>query len=464
MKYIEELLWILDDDKIDTKDEGIKKRIEFAHSLGLKCDSVGWSKLNLSNPHTDQILDSISSFCKKNRLKARGIYNREYIELKSDWYELVPAYFNNDVVSDFSTYETVQGRNKKMINIQAYREIKISPKRWGEDIFVPERFRNVCIKHNVTDVDFCWVNDKGKYEAEQYFKMYGINQIPRIVEFNYHDSNFTKNIFESIKRKKERKVLNTMDGSLPRLAKIFHTLQQINLPVCYLENDIPDCNIVQAYTSRTNFYCGRNIFLIHKKFAKVLLQEKVLPESALRPALIVKEIPQGYILKKTDKNDFPTLEYKNKSIEYYKKIKNVVRPKRIINESEALKIFRKTKNERKEDFKDKISKTNSLTVGKTKYAPLVSFYLISNGGYLSDEYELLSYDNACIENELFAKEINKEELFEDKVEGIVFAMCGDGDRIILCDTGKVVRFSHEDLSIINEWLSLSSFIIDALNN
>lgn len=34
------------------------------------------------------------------------------------------------------------------------------------------KFRNACIKNGVNDVNFCWVKDKGKYEAEQYFQIY----------------------------------------------------------------------------------------------------------------------------------------------------------------------------------------------------------------------------------------------------------------------------------------------------
>ena len=38
------------------------------------------------------------------------------------------------------------------------------------------------------------------------------------------------------------------------------------------------------------------------------------------------------------------------------------------------------------------------------------------------------------------------------------------DKIILCGNGKVIRFSHEDLTIIEEWQTLPLFIVDAINN
>ena len=43
-----------------------EKRIDFVHSLGMKCDSVGWSYLDLNQPDALNILDEIKQFCQKN--------------------------------------------------------------------------------------------------------------------------------------------------------------------------------------------------------------------------------------------------------------------------------------------------------------------------------------------------------------------------------------------------------------
>ena len=67
MKYSEELLWILDKPgtTLHNQDKAFQKNIEFVHSLGLKCDCVGWCKMDLSNPRTAEILRRISMFCKE---------------------------------------------------------------------------------------------------------------------------------------------------------------------------------------------------------------------------------------------------------------------------------------------------------------------------------------------------------------------------------------------------------------
>ena len=102
MKIIETLDWILDkDDTHIADDEKFRLNIEFVHSLGLKCDCVGWSKLDLQNPRADEILYAIDSFCKKNGWKARGIYTRTYSDYTSDWYEIVPSAFNDNTLCDY---------------------------------------------------------------------------------------------------------------------------------------------------------------------------------------------------------------------------------------------------------------------------------------------------------------------------------------------------------------------------
>ena len=152
-----------------------------------------------------------------------------------------------------------------------------------------------------------------------------------------------------------------------------------------------------------------------------------------------------------------------KSIAEYEKLKSTERPLRLISEKDAVKLLRLAKKERKEDFKKAFTEAKSVDIIETSYAPLLPYYLIANGGYLSDEYELLSYDIATEENMLFTEELLTEELLEIKPDGIVIAKCPDGDKVLLCTDGKVIRFSHEEPVATEEWVSLAQFIADAIN-
>ena len=460
MKIIEILDWILDnDDQSIADDEKYRLNIEFVHSLGLKCDCVGWSKLDLQNPRADEILSAIDSFCKKNGWKARGIYTRTYADYTSEWYELCPTAFKDNTLCNFNECESERGETVKIFNLRAYHELRPSPKWWYESILVPERFRDACIRHNITDVDFCWARDTGKYEAEQYFHLFCNYQIPTIAV----DKDITINDKEKIK---------ALGRHLPKIAKIFYNLQQINLQDCYIESDIPACNLALAHLrktysvfgkTKTYYECLRNKILVHKSFAHILLQEKAISESNLTPAMVVKELPNGYTLSHTVMPDRPIAGYLQSSIAEYKKLKSTERPLRLIYEKDALKLLSLAKKERKEDFKKAFPKSKTIDIAETSYAPVLPYYLITNGGYLSDEYELLPYDIATEENKLFAQELLTEELIDAKPGGIVIAKCPDGDKILLCSDGKVIRFSHEQPVAIEEWVSLAQFVADAIN-
>ena len=203
--------------------------------------------------------------------------------------------------------------------------------------------------------------------------------------------------------------------------------------------------------------------MIHKNFVQVLLQEKAISQTDLIPAMVVKELPSGYTLSHTVMPDRPIASFLQKSILEYEKLKNTERPLRLISEKDALKLLRLAKKERKEDFKKAFPKAKSDDIAQTRYAPILPYYLIANGGYLSDEYELLPYDIATEENKLFAQELLTEELLDAKPDGIVIAKCPDGDKILLCSDGKVIRFSHEQPVATEEWVSLAQFVADAIN-
>jgi len=46
-------------------EENYRRNIEFVHSLGLKCDPVGWCLLELDRPDIGEILDKIDAFCRE---------------------------------------------------------------------------------------------------------------------------------------------------------------------------------------------------------------------------------------------------------------------------------------------------------------------------------------------------------------------------------------------------------------
>ena len=463
--YFEELLWILDKPgtTIHNQDEKFRENIEFVHSLDLKCDSVGWCKLDLANPKTDAIFAKISAFCKENGWRARCLYTRMYAEPDSTWYELVPADFSDDTLHNSIETATESADIIFTRHIRAFRETASGPKILWRDLFVPERFRNFCLQKQLDDLDFCWAKDTGKYEAEQYFHVYGKRLIPRV----------------GIAGTKDPAALRKMDGRLPDIAEVFDDLQQINLPDCYpaadlpsdgiayvckyqSSNDIATTSLLGRHLPRNYREMERNTILIHKDTAKQLLDSRVLTARQLRPALIVDRLPIGYTLAQTQPIARPCRSFMDQMNAEYDSLRLIKRPVRSVSEKEALKLLRKAGKDRKEDFRKAFPKAKMDELLRTAYGPLTPYYLIANGGFLSDEYELLPYNRAEEENAVFHDHLKTEALLDKQPEGVVFARCADADAVLLCSDGTVIRFSHESPEIIKKWPNLPQFIADSL--
>ena len=146
----------------------------------------------------------------------------------------------------------------------------------------------------------------------------------------------------------------------------------------------------------------------------------------------------------------------------YERYKATPHPVRKVSEKEALSTLRRAKREHKEDFNKRLSKNACDTLTATPYQPLLPYYLVANGGYLSDEYELLSYIDSVNETTDFYDYLKQEELLEHAPKGIVIAHCADGDMVLLLTNNSVIRFSHEEPESIDSWNSLAQFIFDAV--
>ena len=451
MEYTEKLMWILDKvgencHTLEEQERLYGENRAFVHSLGLKCDSVGWCSLDLSDPRTGEIFEKITIFCAENGWRARCIYTRKFAAAESTWYELTPAYFKDNTICGRTETAGENGEKLSVPAIRAFRELAPGPKSWGMDIYVPERFRDFCTENGIEGLDFCWLRDKGKYQAEQYFKVFGTRRIPRMaVDFDV----------------KDKKNIQAAGGMLPKVAAVFHELQMIDLPDCYLAADLPEGGIAYAYIPATFSCPGRYKVLLHRDAAARMLAHKILPASALRPVPVAAEVPGGYTLAETSPEPRPRREFLDSMLAEYEALKNTPRPVRQVTEKETLKILRGAKKERKEDFSKAMSKAKREALAGTAYESLIPYYGVADGGCLSDEYEFLSHAAAVEENEDFRRDLAAEELTSCPT-GVVIGKCADGDRLLFCG-GEVIRFSHEAPEITEQWPSLPQFFADAIN-
>ncbi len=446
MRIKEEILWILDEGNSGLKDDTLyEANIAFSHSLGLKCDCVGWTKLDLTRPDAGELLDKIEAYIRQYGRTARCYYTRRYEDLESDWYELTPKLFQLDTVCGEDSVPAAPGGPLYLPTIKAFMENTNSIKTCFFDCHMPERFYKACVAHSIPGIQFSWTKDAGKFRAPQYFTAWPDQLLPHI------------GTDERIK-KRDPAAIEAAGGWLPRLAQIFG-LQQVDYPCCYLRSELPDGGFVYAKTERNTAKAGDYSILMHKSVLEILLAEKAISPNSYRPALVVEEVPGEYQWEATLPQRRPTDAYIAQSIRDYEALLAKPRPVRKITDKQALTQLRRAKRERKADFSKALPKAAVLPAA---YEPLHPYLLVTNGGYLSDEYRLLSSQELDAENAEFQANRAMEEL-TDLPTGQVIAKCADGDTVLLLADGSVLRISHEAPEAIAAFPTLSQFISEALS-
>lgn len=449
MRYTETLDWILDKPgERGYSDENVRLRIDFVHSLKLKCDCVGWSRIDLSAPEADALLDLIEAFCREDNWNLRAHYERHYSDIETDWYVLREARHSFAASAGWEAYPTVDGGTAKHPVVKACNFVSPGVQY---HLVVPERFRDACLRAGVTGLDFCGIRDKGRYDAPACYTPYAAQTLPRFV--------FNKAIFW--KRKDEPtppRLFDSMGGSLPRLGRICSELR-VSLPECVFRADLPAGGVVQAYAAATYSYAGCRKLLIHKDTAELLLREGACTASALEPLMTVDELPEGCPVCEGTPLPRPTPAYFTEMDAVIAAQKAKARPVKQVTEKTALALLRKAKSARKEDFGKRLAKADEWL--STACAPLVPYWKIAGRGFLSDEYELLSPEETQPATQAYDQTRAAEEL-ADLPEGVIFARCPDGDVVLLAGDGRVLRISHEEPLPEQTWPGLPAFIADAV--
>ncbi len=457
MEYREELHWILDKiSRETTYDESLCQcNIDFVHSLGLKCDCVGWCRLDLARPKAAEILNAIEAFCRKEGWTARGYYERTCVDADAEWYELKQTFFKDNALSGRESVAGVHGELRMEV-LRAYRETNAGPKYLFDHYAVPERMRRVLAE--VPELDFWWLRDRGRYAAEPYFAL-----LPRqtVAHMGYGHLWMRKEKAQA--QFPEQAILDAMGGRAPRMGTLMQDVQ-VKQPRCYLRSELPEGGVVWAYHRdwpRRFLQCA---VLLHREVAQRLLDAKALGPGDLLPVPVVEELGPGYTLLETTPEPRPTAEALARQWADYEAFSRVSRPRQQVTQKQALTQLRRAKRERPEDFRKPLPKARAEALAGTAWEPLIPCYRITDGGCLDTEYEytLLSQGDWEKQNGEFQAALAKEELLEQPLKGVKFGRCADGDSLLLCQDGTVVRFGHEEPVILEQWQSLHQFLFEIL--
>lgn len=432
----EKIKWIIDSKK---NKYDYQFSIDFVHSFGLKCDSVGWCSMPIKSEKDFELLEKIREKAKEVNGKTRLYYAKEEMGIDTEWYILKPS---KEV--DFE-YEK---------GVKAY---KLTPSNHMAEacdlIIVSEAFINACKEFK--GAQFCYVKDIGRFKAKPHYYI-----LPN--ESAKYELGLGKRFIGRYKKnKKEYEAIDTFGGNLSRIASCFDEIEHIDIPIMITKDDEPEADFCYiAYED-----CAKKYFLIRKRVANKLLGKNIVKKNEL--------VPVRYCDKKKHKN----MLYKCKPRELYnmevlaqwekdkEKLESKKKPIFEPNEKLALQLLRKAKKERGEDFNRALSKVFLESISND-LAVLSPVFKVTNGCELNDETTLFAYNEIERETKEFFEELkNEEALLDDMPELLSSKAIGkttNGDTILLLSDSSIMRFDHEDAYLSEKFNTVWQFIFEEI--
>lgn len=465
LKINETLLFILD--SINSKsifdDKVTNENIKFIHSLNLKCDCVGWCKIQL-NEKTDQLLNKIKDFALQNKRVVRGWYEKKSTEFDSDFFILNAKYLSN-LYDDYESFLDQNKNELKIGTIKAYKLPKSENIFWDSPLpIVSESFKEICIKNKLTGIDFYWIKDTGKYKAKQFFAPILNNKITEFAcdkGLSYCNSISLLNKNPILPKNSDLfKNFQNLGGYLPVLSQIFYDLN-VSLPLKVNSSFLPNTDFSYVYCNKKDYICEE--LILNKKAKNILLSEGAINQKQLTPIEIVEIYPPGYTVLKSDDAPYPNEDGLNNIANCYNAFLQKEKPIKNISEKECIALLKEYKRNDSKNFKKALAKSVQLTLENTEYACILPYYKIGSEILLNDEITLIDLNQSKIETAEYIALLEKEELHDEKIIGIVIAKGIDGDYYVL-DQNKVFRINHEDMTVFEEWDCIHFFISEALEN
>lgn len=428
--------------------------IAFMKELGLKCDCVGWTYIELDSEEKFELIKRMRKKADEQKVKLRCQgYQKKLVGKDADWFFLRPR---TEVKGDDREWEESEYGTS---TIKGYKLPKGSHVIEIVNLIgASEKFIGVCRELKLTGVDFMWVTDRGKYDAAPYFYIVPEKAFCRGIDGYGDDFRKPKSKLSPGYRKF---LLNCRqvdsDGShMEELASLFDQFQYPTVPMMVDRNCAPDTDFA--------FY-GASI-LIRKPAVEALIAKGVLKWVDLEPATYFDEEKHSRLIYEYTPEEYMPDFIKEKHASAYEKWKMKKRTPFNPKEKDALKLMRSAKKELPEYYNKPLKKAIIENLTETPYAPMLPYYKISNGCAINDEIDILPYEDVEEATAEFMEDLQAEELImEDMPElmqSVAIGTTANGDTILLKKDGTVLRYDHEDPYLSGGWDSLHSFFFEEI--
>lgn len=422
----EEITWKIDN--IDKPDE-YQNAIDFVHSFGLRSDCVGWCSLTINGEKDFELLKLISEKAKQKKGRTRCYYKKTETGIETDWYIL-----RSNRKCDYE-YES---------GIKAYRLTSNDSIAMADEIvIVNQGFVDFCTSKAYSGVEFAYMRDIGRYQANTYYALIPNENIKIATNIGISFAGKSKK-YESI---------DYYNGNLWRISKYFDEMELIDYPIMISKEDEPKSDFCYVAYSDFAYYD----VLVRKSVADELIKNKLISKSNLIPVRYCDSNTQKNLLCKCAKKEVISKEtldfWKENRKEFEKKKKPLYKP----CEKEALRILRRAKRERPEDFEKPLSKIFAEQISD-KLSNLKAIYKISNGFYINEEIYILPFLDIEHETKDFFKNTNDDFTASEFKGCYIIGQVANGDKVIYRYDGSVVVFDHEDYYNSKKYNSIWEFI------
>lgn len=440
--FEEEFDWIPDEPKWKTKprrdEESYCFNREFVKAFGLKSDCVGWCTLKGKNLNRE-LLEAIRQKADDEKMHIRGCYTlKVYRDAQSRWYRLLAKPGMDD-------YELDWGKTNCFLYFHAYKYKAPVADLHGHMVMREDLVR-VMEQAGITGYRKYWAPDRGRFKAKQYYQIF-----PDAVADRYFGGRGYNEKMPAKKQIDKAKYLGLVSETI---WEICDEVQMVHLPDSMSLRHLPEGDIAELHGH----------IIVSSRLRNIFLSQKVMSKSDFEAVPIFDNDfdnpPAGWFTQQiTGREEEPTAEIVKRYEKEYAQFLKKDRPERKITEKLATAELRRDKRLEPEFF------NNGLRGAKLDMLPselLKPYYMITNGGALADEYQL------CCAEEL--EELQQEYLEEQALEelcpmpdgALTFAVCSDGERIMLLPDERVVRYAMGDPDFVEEWDNLHCFIYDVL--
>lgn len=447
----------------DFRDEHLGRyfdREAFAKEQGMKCDGVGWMRIDLKADF--EKLRQISQAAKAKGVKLRGVYEKKAVDPSAEWYRFSPK--NAFAISDIS-YAHKLG-DYYYYKVKAYKAPRgcsiMGCSLMGQ--YVSQAFVDGCKELGLTGLDFIWTPDSGKYQAASFYSPIFLERAKRCIfpirmqclkkeTYNYPSLEPVAGRYDFAAVKEYYRQADFPEGRLCEVEKYMDHLNAV-LPLAVEYDSMPDADFAYCYLSGAG-----PISLIRADALEKMTAAGVVRREDFEPVTCTDAKEQNLLIRECDENREVGQMLKNKA--HFEKLRLQLaakeRPEFVPSEKEVLALLKKYKKNHSEYLNRAISKTLAEKVENSSYRPLLPYYKVGCGGRLAeDTYEYFYYETAVERNNVWHEEYS--DLLQDAV---LFGKSCD-DNYLMLHGEQVYEVSCHDHGIVKRWENLYLFFYEKL--